>query len=37
MKFTDRIGVTKPPEVLQVDSMNSELRNSLWNFFDLSD
>jgi hypothetical protein len=31
-KFSDRIGVTKVPDVLQVDGMSSALRNSLWNY-----
>jgi hypothetical protein len=31
MKFSDRIGITKPPDVFQLNSMNDELRNSLWN------
>ena len=30
-KFSDRIGVTQPPTELQINSMNDELRNSLWN------
>ena len=29
-KFSDRMGITEPPEP-QLDSMNDELRNSLWN------
>lgn len=30
-KFSDRMGITKPPAEIQVESMNRELRNSLWN------
>jgi len=30
-KFSDRIGITKLPETFQIDSMNDNLRNSLWN------
>jgi hypothetical protein len=32
MKFSDRMGVTKPALELYVDSMPSELKTSLWNF-----
>jgi hypothetical protein len=32
MKFSDRIGVTKPSLSLYVDSMPAELKTSLWNF-----
>jgi hypothetical protein len=35
MKFSEREGFKKVSEVLQVDSMNSELRNSLWNVLDI--
>jgi len=31
MKFSDRIGVTSVPHVLQTDDMSPALRNSLWN------
>ena len=31
LKFSDRIGVTQPPELLQIESMNDPLRASLWN------
>lgn len=34
-KFSDRIGVTKPSTVIQIDSLSRELRNQLWNSFDL--
>lgn len=34
-KFSDRIGVTKPNNVIQIDSLTRELRNQLWNSFDL--
>lgn len=32
LNFSDRIGVTKAPDVLQVDGMSAALRNSLWNY-----
>lgn len=32
LKFSDRIGVTEVPDVLQVDGMSAALRNSLWNY-----
>ena len=31
-KFSDRIAVTTPPTVFQVNEMNVTLRNSLWNY-----
>jgi hypothetical protein len=31
LRFSDRIGVTKPPSSIQVNSMNESLRNSIWN------
>jgi len=31
IRFSDRIGVTKIPEVLQLEGMSGALRNSLWN------
>lgn len=34
-KFSDRIGVTTPNDVIQTDSMSRELRNQLWNSFDI--
>jgi hypothetical protein len=33
MKFSDRIGITKPKSFIQIDSMDDELINSLWNLF----
>lgn len=30
-KFSDRIGITKPPVEIQVMEMSNQLRNSLWN------
>jgi len=33
MKFSDRMGITKPAEALQLNSMNEQLKNSLWNLF----
>ncbi len=30
-KFSDRIGITKPPAEIQVGEMSDQLRNSLWN------
>ncbi|NLN60193.1 MAG: hypothetical protein GX147_05715 [Deltaproteobacteria bacterium] len=32
LKFSDRIGVTKVPDILQVNGMSAALRNSLWNY-----
>lgn len=32
MRFSDRIGVTKIPNTLQIDDISFELRNSLWNY-----
>jgi len=31
MKFSDRIGITKVPDVLQTEGLSAALRNSLWN------
>jgi hypothetical protein len=31
LRFSDRIGVTKPPSSIQINSMNESLRNSIWN------
>jgi len=31
-KFSDRIAMTSPPTVLQVEGMTGALRNSLWNY-----
>jgi hypothetical protein len=33
IKFSERIGITKPKSIVQKDSMDIELRNSLWNVF----
>jgi hypothetical protein len=30
MSFSDRIGITEPKSILQVDSIDSDLRNGLW-------
>ncbi|MGA7100494.1 MAG: hypothetical protein WB019_09515, partial [Pseudolabrys sp.] len=30
MSFSDRIGKTKPKTLLQVDAMDDDLRNGLW-------
>ncbi|MBR0793961.1 hypothetical protein JQ615_01015 [Bradyrhizobium jicamae] len=30
MKFSDRLGITKPKSILQLDSMDNDLRNGLW-------
>lgn len=30
-RFSDRLGITKPPTLVQADSMDDRLRNSLWN------
>lgn len=35
MRFSDKIGVTKPKEVIQLEGMNRNLRNGLWNGFHL--
>ena len=35
MRFSDRIGVTKPEEIIQLKGMNRNLRNGLWNGFHL--
>lgn len=32
LKFSDRIGATTPQKVLQINEMNTTLRNSLWNY-----
>lgn len=32
LKFSDQIGVTKVPNVLQIDGVSAALRNSLWNY-----
>ena len=34
-RFSDRIGITKPGESIQIDSMSKSLRNTLWNCFSL--
>lgn len=31
MKFSDRIGVTKPKQAIQKEGMDDDLRNALWN------
>jgi hypothetical protein len=31
MKFSDKIGITKPKSVIQLNSMDDSLRNKLWN------
>ncbi len=31
-RFSDRRGVTKPRRRLQIESMDAELRNTLWNW-----
>jgi hypothetical protein len=31
VKFSERTGIVESPKTIQVDSMNDELRNSLWN------
>lgn len=33
MKFSDRIGITKPKAFLQLNGMDEELKNCLWNAF----
>lgn len=34
MRFSDRIGVTSPPTVVQLDDIDAPLRNQLWNLVD---
>ena len=34
-RFSQRKGFKPVTEVIQIDSMNSELRNSLWNTLDV--
>jgi hypothetical protein len=34
--FSERKGIVSPSETFQVSSMNEELRNSIWNVFDLN-
>lgn len=31
-KFSERLGITKAPQEIQIQSMNDDLRNSLWNW-----
>ncbi len=33
MKFSERQGITKVKDIIQLKSMNDDLRNSLWNVF----
>ncbi|MBC2705292.1 AbiJ-NTD4 domain-containing protein [Desulfobacula sp.] len=33
MKFSDRIGATIPKSVIQLNDIDQDLRNSLWNYF----
>lgn len=33
MKFSDRMGITKPKEIIQIKDMDESLRNGLWNCF----
>lgn len=33
MKFSDRTGITKPKEIIQIEDMDESLRNGLWNCF----
>ena len=35
MKFSERIGISKVDTALQVQGMNDDLRNSLWNILDI--
>ncbi|VAV84837.1 hypothetical protein MNBD_DELTA01-1914 [hydrothermal vent metagenome] len=35
-KFSDRMGITTPPTELQVESINGDLHNSLWNLLTIS-
>lgn len=34
-KFSDRIGITEPNTLIQIDSMTKELRNKLWSSFEI--
>ena len=36
MRFSQRKGLKPVAEIIQIDSMNSELRNSLWNALDVA-
>jgi len=31
MQFSERLGFKQPKGIIQIDSMDDELRNSLWN------
>ena len=31
MRFSDRVGITQPKSIVQLDSMDDDLRNGLWN------
>ncbi len=31
MKFSDKVGITKPKSIIQIDDMDDSLRNKLWN------
>lgn len=31
MRFSERMGIKKPKELIQIDSMDDDLRNGLWN------
>lgn len=33
MKFSERMGYTKPKDVIQYDSMDNDLKNDLWNLY----
>ena len=35
MKFSERIGIIKAKEIIQLDSMDDDLKNSLWNAFQI--
>lgn len=35
MTFSERMGIEKPRTKIQKDSITKELRNSIWNYFDL--
>ena len=36
MKFSERIGKTKPKSIVQLESMDDDLRHSLWNLLNLA-
>ncbi|WP_313579812.1 AbiJ-NTD4 domain-containing protein [Chishuiella sp.] len=35
MKFSDRFGYTEPKTIIQIDGIDSDLKNALWNIIDI--